>query len=613
MCLAVCSGFRIGNNLSMYNNSIVPPHLPGGGGFSVYQFTLENLFTMHKYARNWWTQSNINLPLVRYVKCVFKLYQSEDTDYVFRYFRHFPTESTELTYPSTQPSIMMMLNHTKFVPSKKTKRIKKGYKKITIKPPQLMTNKWYLQQKIATLPLLVTHTSLASFDHYFIDTNNISNNITIQCLNTQLFQNRGFHQNTAYPIKVIGTQDVWLIASDDVLTTESQQPTYHSLILLSDAKNYTEGHNYTSAKKLPGTTALTWTNYAKNIAKYQGNPFHEEYLNNHTTEHLTLFQYQGNISDIFITNREITSTEKVSSTTPLTRIIAPLLIPCRYNPNTDSGDSNITYILPNNKGQHGWDPPQDKRFELSGFPLFINLWGFLDFQKHQHLMANIDTNAIIIIQSKALHPLYDTQLKYFLPLSFDFTIGHSPFEQEVNPLDKNRWFPMVQYQEPAINIILSCGPGTPKIAPKQSVEAKCLYTFYFKFGGTPAPMVQLKDPTEQPIYPIPNNISNTTSLQDPTTPAEYFLYNFDERRQLITKAATERITKDWPLTKTLFTDATTTPAPPPVLQTHQTSEDETSDEEKKETTLFHQLLRHREKQYKLKHRIKQILKQMTNM
>ncbi len=120
-------------------------------------------------------------------------------------------------------------------------------------------------------------------------------------------------------------------------------------------------------------------------------------------------------------------------------------------------------------------------------------------------------------------------------------------------------------------------------------------------------MVQLTDPTEQPQYPIPSNINNTNSLQDPTTPPELFLYNFDERRQLITKAATERITKDWGLTKTLFSDATTTPAAPAVLQTLQTSEDETSDEEKEEKTLFQQLLRHRDKQHRLKYRIKQIL------
>ena len=35
----------------------------------------------------------------------------------------------------------------------------------------------------------------------------------------------------------------------------------------------------------------------------------------------------------------------------------------------------------------------------------------------------------------------------------------------------------------AINDIIACGPGTPKIIPKNSVEAKCEYIFHLKFGG----------------------------------------------------------------------------------------------------------------------------------
>lgn len=614
MCLFLCNANRLGNNLALYNHSIVPEHLPGGGGFSIFQYTLENLYTMHKYVRNWWTTTNVNLPLIRYVKCIFKIYQSEDVDIVFRYQRHFPMESTQLSYPSTQPSVMMMLNHTKLIPSKKTRRLRKGYKKIIIKPPEVMTNRWYFQQKIATVPLLITQCVAASFDHYYISSDSTSTNVTINCLNTILVQNRTFGSNAAYPIRVIGTQDIWLIASDDATITETQMPTYYSLTLLANSKTYTEGHSYSTAQTLPGAIRPNkWTDYTKNIAKYTGNLFHDNYLNYHKTDHIVLYQYQGQIEDIFIKTTEKTATDRVPNTTSLTRIHAPLLIPCRYNPNTDDGSTNNTYILPNNKGQHGWDPPQDKRFELSGFPLYINWWGFIDYQKKQHLMSNIDTNAILITQTTKLHPYFDIQLKYFLPLSLEFTQGHSPYEDSLNPLDENRWYPMVQYQEPAINDLLKCGPGTAKVLPKQTVEAKCEYTFIFKFGGNPAPMVQLKDPTDQPQYPIPNNISSTNSLQDPTTPPELFLYNFDERRQLITKAATERITKDWPLTKTLFTDATTTPAAPAIFQTHQTSEDETSDEEKEETTLFQQFLRQREKQLKLKYRIKQILQKMTNM
>ncbi len=126
-------------------------------------------------------------------------------------------------------------------------------------------------------------------------------------------------------------------------------------------------------------------------------------------------------------------------------------------------------------------------------------------------------------------------------------------------------------------------------------------------------MVHVRDPTDQPTFPIPNQFLETTSLQDPTTPAELYLYNFDQRRHFLTEPATKRIKKDWQTKQTVFTDGTTTPGPPAIHQTPQTSEDETSDSEKEEATLFQQLLKQRKRQHRLKQRIKQLLTQQQSM
>lgn len=57
---------RIDHNNTLYIDSITPFHLPSGGGFSLTQFTLQNLFDQHLRLRNWWTKSNELLPLIRY-------------------------------------------------------------------------------------------------------------------------------------------------------------------------------------------------------------------------------------------------------------------------------------------------------------------------------------------------------------------------------------------------------------------------------------------------------------------------------------------------------------------------------------------------------------------
>ncbi len=92
----------------MYESSWVPAHLSNGGGFSVVQFTLENLYTQHEHLRNYWTKTNTNLPLFRYTYCRLKLYQSKYVDYLLKPQNHYPMTSQQLTYTATQPSLMIM-------------------------------------------------------------------------------------------------------------------------------------------------------------------------------------------------------------------------------------------------------------------------------------------------------------------------------------------------------------------------------------------------------------------------------------------------------------------------------------------------------------------------
>nr|UGV36117.1 MAG: ORF1 [TTV-like mini virus] len=606
MCLMLCSPHRLANNLCIYNQSIVPAHLPGGGGMSVYQFTLDSLYTMHNYVRNWWTKGNVNLPLVRYVKCIFKIYQSDELDIVFRYNRHPPFETTQLTYPSMQPSVLMMLNHTILIPSKKTKPIKKGYRKIIIKPPNLMTNRWFFSADIANKPLLTTQAVAASFDNYYINKNNVSNNTTIPVLNTNLFQNRQWGQNDWYSVRTDGTQQVWLWASYEPVTLAQPHPKGKDVILLANGKNYTAGWDFEDFKRYSATEQKTYANWKTQIHIHTGNPFHKNYMHPDQHHDVYFFISRGNDPTQHLKNSE------TDLLTDLTLMHEPLYYMTRYNPNADKGDDTKTYLLQNFKHEHGWDPPNDHKLILESFPLYINWWGFIDFQKQQHVLTNIDTSAIFCCKTKALHGA--DRLPVFVPLSIDFTLGNSPFEQGVNDLDKDRWYPQVQYQEQAINNLLSTGPGTAKMYNIQNAEAKLKYEFVFKFGGNPAPMVELKDPTEQPKFPIFNNILQTNSLQDPTTPPEYFLWNFDQRRDFLTRSATERILKDWSTKRISFTDATTTPGPPPVLlQTQPTSTDEETDSEKDETTLISQVLKQRYKQQLLKHRIRQLMDQQQKL
>ncbi len=110
----------------------------------------------------------------------------------------------------------------------------------------------------------------------------------------------------------------------------------------------------------------------------------------------------------------------------------------------------------------------------------------------------------------------------------------------------------MQYE--TINNICASGPGTPKLGLQKTTEAKCKYTFYFKFGGNPPKMSEIEDPGEQHSYPIPNNLTGRSTIESPTEPIHTFLYNFDTKRDIITTKAAKRIKKDYETKKSLFTD-----------------------------------------------------------
>nr|UGV34568.1 MAG: ORF1 [TTV-like mini virus] len=602
LCLFQCNVNRIGNNFTLYQNSIVPEKTPGGGGFGIHQIGLQTLYLEHQLVNNWWTQPNTNLPLVRYLYCTLKLYQSEDVDWVFTFQRNYPMSSTQLTYPSSQPSVMMLLKNSIKIPSKKTQKWKRPYKKIKIRPPELLTNKWFFQKSIATTPLILFTSVAASFDHYYISTDAQSDNATIPCINTNLFQNRHWGQNDIYHIKQLGDKKIYLWATWANLPTETSLPQGKQMILLANGKNYTTGTEYENLRQ--GQTHYgKWADYKKNIHLYSGNPFHTHYLTQQEHESCTFYQ-----STIEPENALPASETTQIQTENFTKIHSPLIIYTRYNPNNDTGTNNISYLLKNYQPEHGWDPYENIKLQLSGFPLYINWWGFLDFQRKQHELTNIDTATIFVTKTNQLHP----ELPAYVPVSYDFIQGKSPYEDNLNPQDTNRWYPQVQFQEPAVNTLLQTGPATPKFGEKNMVEAKLKYDFYFKFGGDPAPMVDVKNPTQQPQFPIPNNGLQTTSLQDPRTPPELFLYNFDQRRDFLTNKATKRISKDWQITDSIFSTTGTSHFAPEIQQTFQTSSEETSDSEKEAETLLEQLQLQQRRQKRIKHRIKRLLTQIQS-
>lgn len=582
----------------MYEESIVPERLPGGGGFSIKNLSLYSLYQDHIYGHNIWTKTNTHYPLVRYLGCSLKFYQSQDIDYVVTYNTTWPLKSSLLMYNSMQPSIHLMQKQKIIVPSKQTQRRHKPYIKKFILPPTQMQNKWYFQQDLAKTPLFMLKTSSLSLDHYYIGSRMTSTNITIYSLNMAVIQHRDFgNRNTKYYCRTLGTQLLYLYVTKE--TTKIEETDCRNIIYLGNTQDYLPGLTYNEVKsKSPSITPESYDD-----PNYRGNPFFEEYLHNDEPVYTSPFSptdYYAAIKNGSDTSKGKTPKQQNSNTANFTAL--PLGIQVRYNPYTDNGTGNKCYFLPAKQNQHGWDAPSDHKLTNENLPLWILLFGFPDFQKKQALIHNIDTEYILVLNTIHTHP----QKTPLIPISYTFWEGQSPYEPRHNEIDSERWYLSYQYQQEMVNNICVSGPGTPKIPDGTTVEAKVKYTFHFKWGGELPPMSTLTDPTEQERYPIPNNDMPTNSLQNPTTAAETYLYHFDERRGQLTEKAAKRLQKDWETKAISLLSAG--PRFAEQTATQETQTESSSEEEEETENLLLKLRKQRLKHKQLKQRIIQHLK-----
>nr|UGV39335.1 MAG: ORF1 [TTV-like mini virus] len=604
---------RLSNNLNCYLESIASHDQHGGGGFSICNFSLMTLYLENLQLRNWWTTSNDNMPLIRYLGCTITLYRQAELDYLFYYNNEYPMNATLTTYQSTHPSAMLLNKHTLIMTCKKHNRNKKPYKKIKIKPPSQLLNKWYFQYDIANTPLLQTMTTAASLDRMFLNSTAVSSTIGIRVLDTEGFLNHAWKHNGTSPYEPRPHQICFAAQNGEAI----HEIDIANLTVLGSVTDYTHGTiiNAVTPKELPTGWQQGNTQQFKNIqkklyaaltdSKNWGNIFLPDWLygerrmittNKSVKELVEYFKDKSKLQEGFV--------EKTQKWKEL-----------RYNPFADKGAGNILYLIDIGDQLHStdWTPPTNKDVVTTDLPLWALTWGYLDFQRKCKEYTDIDTNCIAVIQSPYFYP--KPTPKFIVPLDDSFWNGHSPYMTEGNKTasDWHNWHPKVRFQTLSINTIATSGPATTKLPNNISTEAHIRYRFYFKIGGQPPPMSVLKKPDEQPKFPVPNNLLQTTSLQNPTTPFEYLLWNFDERRGELTKSATKRITEYQKPEKTLLPIAETSTWCPTISKKTQETPETSSTEEEETSTTEERIQLQRRKQKLLRKHINRILLRLTQL
>lgn len=581
---------RIGHNNTQSIDTIAPHLFPSGGLFSITVFTLKGLYELHLKARNWWTTSNCNLPLIKYLGCKITLYRNIEADYVTVYTRCGALKATEELYRSCQPSLLLLNKHKKVLLCKSNNRKRKLAKTIKIPPPSLMQNKWYFQKEFADYPLCMILTSALSLDRYYTAADEISTTMGFISLNTKIFEYSDFKgPNLTQPYKP--NDHYWLGTWTNNTHTNFRTAQIQHLILLGNTTEYVPGEpmgNNTSAYSTYFTDKKKW-----------GSPFYAPY-----------FEPEPKI--IFM----IQDLNKIKTAKPTDKLedkgctLLPddmnLLTYCRYNPQNDRSAHNALYASSITTNRTKWGASSKPELNTQGLPLWLLTFGWHDWLLKSEKVQRLDLDYVYVILSDYITP----KLEHYVPLDYNFTQGRSPFEtsQHMRPPDTTAWFPKTSYQHDVLSEIIRTGPGTIKLPPRISVEASMKYRFYFKVGGCPPPMDDVCDPQAQPDFPEPSNIISPTLLQDPELPLEYYIQSFDQRRGLLTQKAAKRIKKDYETQKNILSSTGTTAMDVQVKTPQTTSSEDSSEEEKDQETLQFNVLRHRRKQRKLRHRILELLR-----
>lgn len=369
---------RTQHNYIQYIYSAVPQHYPGGGGWSLLVFSLGSLYEDFQHLQNYWSKSNVMLPLARYLGCKFKFYQSTMTDYIVNYDNCWPMLDGQYTHANSSPLRMIQHKNKIVVPSTQTQKRKRPYKKCFIKPPAQMTNNWYFQQDICNLNLVMLTATAVNLTEPFAPSTALSNNITVTCLSPYIFQNTNFQHfsvTEGYWAKKVNNEKYFIYSSHTTLpnsfpSKEQKMTWLKQLTPLTNTKEYKAGSamDYIIQN---GDTPANW-----------GNPFYYIYLHYANTEKETDL-YLLNMSTSSLKTYIQTDTNATLGNLKISQITGPQIYVMRYNPEKDTGKDNQVYLVKNDS-ENSLEPPENVNLSFDGFPLFTLLWGWTDWVKRQN-------------------------------------------------------------------------------------------------------------------------------------------------------------------------------------------------------------------------------------
>lgn len=500
------------------------PKAPGGGGFGFEKFTLQYLYQQYKMGNNIWTTSNKNLDLVRYTGCCFKFFRHLYMDFIIEYQLSYPMIQEKYSYADCYPKQLLLAKHKRLILSKRSKPHGKSYVKVKIKPPKLLSTKWFFQDVFANTGLVTIKSSVCDLTYPDIGPLNNNQLTTIYAINLQFYVNGGWGNKTSetspyMPFASASTTFTGKDINGKAISGTIDKSSYNSSVAYSTGwfqPKFLQLASRTEQQVLPTTLGRynptlddgvgnqIW--FSSILNNNYDRPTHDKTL---IVEGLPLYQLLYGLTD-YITKA------KKDSTFLKTYV---MLISSKY-------------ILPyHDIGTRNYYLPIDQTF----------------------------------IQGKAPYGDYLTaaQQKLWFP-----TIEHQV--QTINNIvQAGSYIPRLENER------------------YNTWELKSKYIFYLKWGGAQQPDATAEDPSKQASYDVPDKIKQAIQIGNPSKQSPYAtLHSWDYRRGIITPKAYRRMLENQSTDTDFQTDTEYQPPKKKKKITNQMPL-QTQDQEEIEASLLH--------------------------
>nr|UGV45592.1 MAG: ORF1 [Torque teno virus] len=557
--ILICGENTVSRNYATHSDDTNYPG-PFGGGMTTDKFSLRILYDEYKRFMNYWTASNEDLDLCRYLGSTLYFFRHPEVDFIIKINTMPPFLDTAITAPSIHPGLMALDKRARWIPSLKNRPGKKHYIKIKVGAPKMFTDKWYPQTDLCDMTLLTVYATAADMQYPFgsplTDTVVVNFQVLQSMYDTVIsilpdqYQNRKtllnsirnyipFYNTTQTIAQLKPFIDAGAYTSGTTTTTWSS--------LLNPTKFTTTA---TTTYTYPGSTSTTVTFITANDSWYRGTVYKDDIKNVpekaaklyfETTKKLlgntfhgsdeTLEYHAGLYSSIWL------SAGRSYFETP------GAYTDIKYNPFTDRGEGNMLWIDWLSKKNMEYDKVQSKCL-VADLPLWAAAYGYLEFCSKSTGDTNIHMNARLLIRS----PFTDPQLivhtnpnKGFVPYSLNFGNGKMPGGSSNVPIRmRAKWYPTLFHQQEVLEALAQSGPFAYHSDIKK-VSLGIKYRFKWIWGGNPVRQQVVRNPCKEP-HSSGNRVPRSIQIVDPKyNSPEVTIHAWDFRRGFFGPKAIQRM------------------------------------------------------------------------